>query len=256
MTEQFHGPYWIDPDDQDYRFPAVELALREPDGLLAVGGDLSPNRLLQAYQSGIFPWYSEGQPILWWCPDPRTVLFQRDLYISRSLRRGISKHSYQITMDTAFSEVIKRCSEPRASDSGTWITGSMLEAYQRLHEKGAAHSVEYWQDGALKGGLYGVAIGRMFFGESMFSLVRDASKIVLIYLSEQLQAWGFPFIDCQIYSEHLGTLGATRISRQEFTDYLHRYCDAQPSGQTLREGGKWCFDRKLLEEIRPSGKTD
>ncbi len=250
MTDQYRGPYWIDPSDHEYSFPDVELALREPDGLLAVGGDLSPGRLLQAYRAGIFPWYSEGQPILWWCPDPRAVLFLGDVKVSRSLAKTVAKTDYEITMDTAFSEVVVRCAGPRKSDQGTWITEEMFAAYQKLHELGMAHSVEYWQDGRLAGGLYGVAIGRVFFGESMFSQTRDASKVAFVYLSTQLLAWEFPFIDCQIYSKHLGSLGATRIPRKEFSDLLNRHCDLPAPGGMPGQNSKWSFDPDLPGRVR------
>ncbi len=252
MTDQYRGPHWIDPSDQKYSFPDVELALREPDGLLAVGGDLSPPRLLQAYRAGIFPWFSEGQPILWWCPDPRAVLFLADVKVSRSLAKTVAKADYEITMDTVFSEVVERCAGPRKRDQGTWITEEMFAAYEKLHELGTAHSVEYWQDGHLAGGLYGVAIGRVFFGESMFSQTRDASKVAFVYLSTQLLAWEFPFIDCQIYSEHLGSLGATRIPRKRFSDLLNRHCDLPAPGGTPGQNSKWNFDPDLPDRVRAS----
>lgn len=250
MTNPFQGPYWIDPHDPTYRFPDVELAMRDPDGLLAIGGDLSTGRLLQAYRRGIFPWYSEGQPILWWCPDPRAVLFIRNLKISRSLRKSVTKSDYRVTMDTRFTEVVNRCAAPRDGVRDTWITAETSTAYRRLHELGAAHSVEYWRDDKLLGGLYGVAMDRMFFGESMFSGARDASKVALVYLCNQLHAWGFPCIDCQIYSAHLGKLGATPIPRKDFMELLHRYCKAPALPGTSQP---WDFDPGLPERVRASG---
>ena len=189
------APYWLNPYDPT-DFPDVSLALREPDGLLAVGGDLRIERLLAAYQRGIFPWYSGDQPILWWSPDPRSVLFPDKLHISRSLRKTLRKQLFTITFDTAFEEVIHACSEPRADGLGTWITDEMQQAYLRLHQSGYAHSVECWLNGKLVGGLYGVAMGKVFFGESMFSRVTDASKIAFVFLVRQLQRWQFEMIDC------------------------------------------------------------
>ncbi len=250
MIDQYRGPYWLDPSDRETSFPDVELALGDPDGLLAVGGDLSPARIMQAYRAGIFPWYSAGQPILWWCPNPRAVLFLPELKVSRSLAKTVAKTDYEITMDAAFSEVVAKCAEPRKSEHGTWITEEMSVTYQKLHELGTAHSVEYWQDGRLTGGLYGIAIGRVFFGESMFSRARDASKVALVYLSTQLQTWEFPFIDCQIYSEHLGSLGATRIPRKKFSGLLNRYCDLPTPGGTPAQNAKWSCDPDLPGRVR------
>ncbi|MDH5444275.1 MAG: leucyl/phenylalanyl-tRNA--protein transferase [Gammaproteobacteria bacterium] len=217
------APYWLnthDPTD----FPDVSLALTDPDGLLAVGGDLTVKRLLTAYQRGIFPWFSEDQPILWWSPDPRAVLFPERLKISRSLRKTLRKQVFKVTFDKAFTEVIQACSEPRADQNGTWITDDMQQAYVRLHEAGHAHSVECWQDGQLVGGLYGVSIGKIFFGESMFSRVSDASKLSFVYLVKHLASKGYPMIDCQVYSEHLESLGAINILRSEFVKALDTYC--------------------------------
>ncbi|MEO6696524.1 MAG: leucyl/phenylalanyl-tRNA--protein transferase, partial [Gammaproteobacteria bacterium] len=181
-------PCWLSPEDQI--FPDVNLALREPDGLLALGGDLSPERLLAAYRKGIFPWYNEGQPILWWSPDPRAVLFPSRVKISRSLRKTLRQGRYRITLDQAFRSVIEGCAAPRNGVPGTWISRAMMEAYTELHERGYAHSVEAWRDGQLVGGLYGVALGRVFFGESMFSRSPDASKVALASLARQLAVWG------------------------------------------------------------------
>ena len=179
------APFWLDPDDSDTRFPDVELALTEPDGLLAIGGDLTAARLLGAYRQGIFPWYGQGQPILWWSPDPRLVLFADELRISRSLRRTLRKGRFEVTMDRDFTGVISACAGPREGADGTWITRAMQAAYIRLHESGHAHSVECRLDGELAGGLYGVSIGRVFFGESMFARTNDASKVAFVWLVRQ-----------------------------------------------------------------------
>jgi leucyl/phenylalanyl-tRNA--protein transferase len=221
-------PFWIDPGPQDgYIFPDPDLALREPDGLLAVGGDLATERLLAAYAQGIFPWYSHGQPILWWSPDPRAVLFPERLKVSRSLRKTLRKRPYQVTLDRDFAGVIDGCAAPRDDGAGTWITSEMRAAYIRLHRAGYAHSVESWVDGELVGGLYGVAIGRVFFGESMFTRRTDASKVAFVHLVRQLQVWGFELVDCQISSDHLKSLGAEEIPRGRFLTLLEDYC-AEP----------------------------
>ncbi len=202
-------------------FPPPELA--EKDGLLAVGGDLSEKRLLLAYSMGIFPWYSEGFPILWWSPDPRLVLVPEELKVSRSLRQVIRKNTFRVTMDTAFEEVIRNCAEaPRKKNEGTWITEDMIEAYTRLHHSGFAHSVESWRNGELAGGLYGVSLGKAFFGESMFSKMSNASKAAFTELVRQLIAWGFTCIDCQVTTSHLMGFGAKEIPRGEFMRMLHR----------------------------------
>lgn len=199
-------------------FPDPSLAIKE--GLLAVGGDLSPRRLLAAYRAGIFPWYNEGEPILWWSPDPRFVLFPPEICVSRSMRQFLKKGSIRITMDRAFKEVIAACQRPRAGQEETWITPEMKEAYTRLHELGYAHSVEAWEGGALAGGLYGVSLGRAFFGESMFSLRPNASKAALVFLCRWLMERGFAFIDCQVETPHLRSLGARPIPRSEFLAIL------------------------------------
>jgi len=232
-------PFLLSPADPGQAFPDVNLALREPDGLLAVGGDLSTARLLAAYRQGIFPWYSEEQPILWWSPDPRSVLFPAALKVSRSLRKTLNQERFRVTLDQAFNAVIRACAEPRADSSGTWITAEMARAYADLHAEGAAHSVECWQDNRLLGGLYGVAIGRVFFGESMFSRVSNASKVAFCQLVRQLQAWDFGLIDCQVYSGHLASLGAEEIPRRRFVEYLDILC---------HENGHhdWTFDATLL----------
>jgi leucyl/phenylalanyl-tRNA---protein transferase len=194
----------------------VHRALDEPNGLLAVGGSLSVDRLIAAYSSGIFPWFSDGDPILWWCPDPRMVLETGAVHVSKSLRRRLRRGDFDVSFDRAFAAVIRACAAPRGDESGTWLVPAMLHAYERLHAEGLAHSVEIWMDGALAGGLYGVALGRMFFGESMFTRRTDASKIALVAVATQLERWGFPIIDCQMRTEHLASLGATEIPRREF----------------------------------------
>lgn len=210
-------------DNPNTPFPDVSLAEKEPDGLLAVGGDLTPQRLIQAYQLGIFPWFSEGEPILWWSPDPRTVLYPEKIKISRSLRKTLRKHLYRVTFDHQFDEVIRACASPREDSPGTWLVPEMIDAYTEQHKLGLAHSVEVWQDNQLVGGLYGMAIGRVFFGESMFSRANDSSKVALVYLSHQLKAWGFRMIDCQVYTRHLASLGAEEIPRQQFCQDLYSW---------------------------------
>jgi len=200
----------------DAQFPSPERALSEPNGLLAIGGDLSPQRLLAAYREGIFPWFSEGDPILWWSPDPRMVLVPGDLRISRSFSKRLRNSVYEVRLDTAFERVIDECAAPRQGQSGTWITASMREAYLSLHRSGYAHSAETWIEGELAGGLYGVAIGDIFFGESMFSRANDASKLALARLAGWLRAERFHLIDCQFHTDHLQSLGAHRIARRDF----------------------------------------
>jgi leucyl/phenylalanyl-tRNA--protein transferase len=203
--------------DESGAFPAVETAQRRPNGLLAAGGDLSSERLLRAYRLGIFPWYSEGEPIMWWSPDPRMVLFPEELRVGRSLAKTLRKPGYETRADTAFAAVIDACSEPRPRQRGTWITAAMKHAYCDLHALGLAHSVETWRDGELIGGLYGIAIGRMFFGESMFSRASDASKIALVALVQHLKQWQFGLIDCQMNTPLLASFGAREIRRRQFT---------------------------------------
>ena len=200
----------------DTPFPPVELALRQPDGLLAAGGDLMPERLLDAYRHGIFPWFSAGDPILWWSPDPRMVLFPDEFKISKSLRKTLQKGQYEVRTDCAFEQVMRACSMPREGQDGTWIQEEIIDAYVRLHKMGLAHSVETWMNGELVGGLYGVSLGRMFYGESMFSRKTDASKIALAHLATQLKRWKFGMIDCQMNTPHLASMGAREITRREF----------------------------------------
>jgi len=201
-------------------FPPLEAALRNPNGLLAAGADLSAPRLLAAYRQGIFPWFGEGDPILWWSPDPRMVLFPDELNISRSLAKTLRNRRYEVRFDSAFGAVMAGCAEPRRDEPGTWISEDMLSAYGRLHRLGYAHSVETWIDGELDGGLYGVALGGAFFGESMFSRARDASKIALAALVAHLKASGFGLIDCQMRTRHLESLGAREIPRGQFARLL------------------------------------
>ncbi len=221
----------------EYSFPPLDAAT--PEGLLAIGGDLSSGRLLAAYRRGIFPWYSAGQPILWWSPDPRTVLYPRQLTVRRSLRKSLRQRGFALTTDSAFTEVIDRCAEPRTSEAGTWITPQMRAAYTDLHRAGHAHSVETWQGDQLVGGLYGIAIGQAFFGESMFSRVTDASKAALVALARVLVDRGYRFIDCQVSSEHLLSLGARNIPRALFVRQLQQAvaADTNPEHWAVRFEG-------------------
>ena len=209
-------------------FPPVDFALREPNGLLAAGGDLSAERLLDAYGQGIFPWFGEDDPILWWSPDPRMVLFVAEVHVSRSLAKVVRSGRFEVTMDTAFAEVVQACAEPRRNQDGTWITTEMEQAYARMANLGYAHSVEAWQGGMLVGGLYGVALGRMFFGESMFTRVTDASKVALVHLTRRLGEWGVPMIDCQMSTSHLASLGAREIRRADFVRRVRQLVQQPP----------------------------
>jgi leucyl/phenylalanyl-tRNA--protein transferase len=210
-------------------FPPVERALVEPDGLLAAGGGLSVRRLLDAYSHGIFPWFNDGDPILWWSPDPRMVLPPRDLHISKSLRRRLRQRDFTVTADTAFDAVLAACAAPRDGEAGTWLVPAMRRAYASLHEAGFAHSIEVWMGDVLAGGVYGVAIGRMFFGESMFSARTNGSKIAMAYLAAQLDRWGFPLIDCQLETGHLTSLGASPMPRAQFVREVARLVQEPPS---------------------------
>ncbi|PXX49077.1 MULTISPECIES: leucyl/phenylalanyl-tRNA--protein transferase [Aquitalea] len=221
-------------------FPPVRTALAEPDGLLAAGGDLSPARLLLGYSQGIFPWFSEGEPILWWSPAQRMVLFPSRLRVSRSLDKTLRNRRYRVTLDSAFRQVMEACAAPRAGAAGTWIIQPMVEAYCRLHQIGAAHSFEVWMDGELVGGLYGVALGRMFYGESMFSRRTDASKIAFVHMARHLQAQGVDMIDCQMYTPHLASLGATLIPRAEFIATLKNKT-LEPQADSM---WNYCFDHE------------
>lgn len=214
-------------------------ALASPSGLLAVGGDLSTDRLLLAYRHGIFPWFSHGDPILWWSPDPRMVLPVEALTVPRSLAKRIRRGDYRLTMDQAFEAVIARCARaPRPGQYGTWITDEMQRAYVALHERGHAHSVEAWRGDELVGGLYGIAVGRVFCGESMFAAAPDASKVAFVELVRQLGRWGYPLVDCQVHTDHLARFGADEVPRGEFIGALHALSDGG------REPGPWAFDEE------------
>ncbi len=219
--------------DHDQPFPPLSRALAEPNGLLAAGGNLSAERLIDAYRNGIFPWYSADQPHLWWSPDPRMVLIPAELNISRSLGKRLRKHDFEIRTDSAFEAVMRACAAPRDGAGGTWITDEMIAAYVALHRRGLAHSVETWINGELAGGLYGVALGRMFYGESMFTRATDASKLALAHLARQLARWQFGMIDCQMSTPHLGSLGAREMPREDFVRRLKDLvnCEPPPSWQ-------------------------
>lgn len=218
-------------------FPPVEQALDNPDGLLAAGGSLSTRRLVDAYQRGIFPWFNEGDPILWWSPDPRTVLRPEAIHVSRSLRKTLKKRAFLITIDRAFGRVVDGCAAPRGGDQGTWLNVPMRRAYAALHAAGLAHSIEIWMDGKLAGGIYGVALGRVFFGESMFTRRTDASKIGMVRLAAQLDRWQFPLIDCQLETDHLMSLGAEQVSRRQFVAAIERL--------TREPAPEWVMDEDL-----------
>jgi leucyl/phenylalanyl-tRNA--protein transferase len=220
-------------------FPPVTQALRSPNGLLAAGGDLSAARLVEAYRRGIFPWFSEGEPILWWSPDPRMVLFPGEFKLSHSLRKTLRKGCHEVRMDTAFEQVMRACAAPREGVNGTWIHEEMIDAYCELHRMGYAHSIETWMGGQLAGGLYGIALGRMFYGESMFSRRTDASKIALAHLAAQLKRWDFGMIDCQMNTPHLASLGAREIPRKEFIARLQELINYVPVTA-------WRFDDDLF----------
>lgn len=221
----------LDPFRPEQPFPDPETALREPDGLLAIGGCLNPQRIIKAYKQGIFPWYSPGEPILWWSPNPRLVLFPERLKVSRSLRKTLRKNIFRISYDQAFSDVVNACAAPRKAQSGTWITTDMYQAYNELRALGVAHSIEAWHDEKLVGGLYGLAIGRVFFGESMFHTETDASKVAFVHLVELLRSWDYQLIDCQVHTRHLASLGATEIERKDFIHRLQSLCKLQPASQ-------------------------
>lgn len=222
---------FLDPGNPDEEFPELDEALTDPNGLLAFGGCLSPQRLFNAYSQGIFPWFNPGEPILWWSPNPRLVLFPDKLYISRSLAKTLRKQDFDIRYDSAFPQVMQACAAPRHEQGGTWITGEMQNAYHELFLCGIAHCFEAWQDGELVGGLYGVAIGQVFFGESMFHRKTDASKVAFAGMVRQLSAWGYQLIDCQVKTEHLLSLGAEEISREDFQQHLQNWCELEPSAQ-------------------------
>jgi len=218
----------LDPGRADQAFPSISTALTDPDGLLAVGGCLSTQRIINAYRQGIFPWYSDEDPILWWSPNPRLVVFPDQLHVSKSLQKTQRKQTFQLSFDTAFADVIQACSMPRAQDSGTWLLPEMQAAYTRLHEEGHAHSMEAWFQGELVGGLYGIAIGQVFFGESMFHTKTDASKIAFVTLVQQLTEWGYQLIDCQVHTDHLASLGAEEMPRSDFAILLRKFLQNKP----------------------------
>ncbi|CAA0119279.1 leucyl/phenylalanyl-tRNA--protein transferase [Zhongshania aliphaticivorans] len=226
---------WLDTDKLD--FPSVENALEDPNGLLAVGGDLSKERILAAYRRGIFPWYEESQPILWWSPQPRTILYPEQIYVNRSLRKALRRGDYSVSFDMAFNAVLDGCAALSPKRPGTWITDDMRAAYLSLHNDGWAHSVEVWRDDILIGGLYGMGIGKLFFGESMFSREANASKIALVHLCGQLQEWGYPLIDCQVGNDYLDSMGAQEINRDKFKQYLDQY-----SNIAARPVDKWAMN--------------
>ncbi len=228
--------HWLDPRDPQQAFPDPRVAMRDPNGLLAIGGDLSPARLLRAYAQGIFPWFNPDEPILWWSPDPRAVLAPRDFHTSRSLGRRLRQPDFALTLNHAFRDVLEACAAPRTRSRGTWLSTEMKQAYFDLHVLGHAQSIEVWQRGQLVGGVYGVALGRVFFGESMFSCIDDGSKIALHYLCRQLAVWDFQLLDCQVSSPHLMTLGAVELPRATFLAQLRT---------AVGEAGKprrWSFD--------------
>lgn len=225
-------------------FPPVDRALADPNGLLAAGGGLGVERLIDAYARGIFPWFSEGDPVLWWSPDPRTVLGTSSVHLSRSLRRRMRRTDYEVTMDREFPQVMRACAGSRRGESGTWLIPSMMRAYQRLHDVGIAHSIEVWIGRTLVGGLYGVALGCMFYGESMFSRRSDGSKIALVVLAAQLARWQFPIIDCQMETAHLATLGAIPIARAEFVRLIERLVEQPPVPSP------WTLDEDVMAQFR------
>jgi leucyl/phenylalanyl-tRNA--protein transferase len=230
-------------------FPPAWLA--RSDGLLCIGGDLEPQRLVLAYKNGIFPWFSSNEPILWWSPDPRLVLYPKDIRVSRSLKKKIKKNIFEIRINTAFEQTIKACSQPRQNkEEGTWLIDGMIEAYTDLHKMGFAHSVEAWFEGCLVGGLYGISIGRSFFGESMFSRKPDASKIALVALAKHLAAYHFDLIDCQVTTDHLLSMGATEIPRDNFLDTLSHSIDAKVPANV------WAHGQRLDPEYNQPSTRD
>lgn len=231
---------WLNPANTI--FPSPTLALDEPNGLLAVGGDLSPERILAAYHQGIFPWFNPEDPILWWSPSPRTVIYPKQLHISKSLRKVIRSGTYFVSFDHCFSDVMRACAAPRSADGGTWISEEIIAGYSALHKRGFAHSVEVWKGDELVGGLYGMALGRIFFGESMFSRADNASKVGFAHLVAQLLAWDFQLIDCQVANDHLFSLGAVEIPRTEFQQLLLNFVNVPPNypanWSTLKNNGE------------------
>ena len=234
---------WLNPGDP---FPPVDTALTEPNGLLCAGHEVTSELVLAAYQRGIFPWYSDGQPVLWWSPDPRMVLLPKNFRLHRSLRKSLQRCEYEIRVDTSFEAVMRACADPRPAQGGTWISEAIIDAYTTLHQAGFAHSVETWMNGELVGGLYGIALGRVFFGESMFVRRTDASKIAFAHLVTQLKRWQFELIDCQQETEHLASLGAAPVSRKDFLQALKQWVDADASSPRC---GRWTFDADLLTDL-------
>lgn len=234
--------HWLDPRDPCQSFPPSSQALEYPDGLIAAGGDLTLSRLLQAYQRGIFPWFNPDEPILWWSPHSRAVLPPAELHISRRLRRRVRQQNYQLSLDTAFAQVMQACSQ---RPEGTWLGSAMQAAYLELHRRGFAHSIEVWRDDKLIGGLYGVALGRIFFGESMFSAANDGSKLAMVWLCRQLQAWDFALLDCQVHSAHLQRMGIRELPRAAFESLLQQHIPAQP-----KSSGRWHFTLDLPAACR------
>ena len=234
---------WLNPGDP---FPALETALTDPNGLLCAGLEITSELVLAAYQRGIFPWYSEGQPVLWWSPDPRMVLRPANFRLHRSLRKSLQHCEYEIRVDTSFEAVMRACADPRPEQGGTWISEAIIDAYTTLHRAGFAHSVETWMEDELVGGLYGIALGRVFFGESMFVRRTDASKIAFAHLVTQLKRWQFELIDCQQETEHLASLGAAPVSRKEFLQALNQWVHADVR---VPRSGPWKFDADLLADL-------
>ena len=218
---------FLDPHYPNQSFPPLSQALDEPNGLLAAGGCLSSARLINAYRHGVFPWFSDGEPILWWSPNPRLVLFPEKLHISTRLAKTLRQKKFEVTTNHAFDSVMENCAKLRVNAEGTWISEEIKRAYSKLHKEGVSHSFEAWREGELVGGLYGIALGKMFFGESMFHTQSDASKVAFVHCVNQLKTKGFALIDCQVYSEHLASLGAEEISRAEFSQLLTIYCSKE-----------------------------
>lgn len=233
--------HWITANDPVDAFPPVHRACIQPDGLLAAGGDLSTKRLLGAYRRGIFPWYEHGQPVLWWSPNPRTIFVPKDVHRSRSLRRDLRRHPVRVSINTAFERVITTCAESRPSQHGTWITPAIKSAYCKLNEEGHAHSIEVWRDEHLLGGLYGIGLGGIFFGESMFSRGTNGSKFAFTFLAQWLEKHKFALIDGQVKSSHLVSLGSIEIPRSEFVALLNQHCDRQIDAKVWQKNDELNF---------------
>lgn len=240
---------WLDPE-QTPHFPSVGTALADPPGLLAFGGQLNAQWLLSAYRSGIFPWFNPGEPILWWSPDPRMVILPTEFKVRRSLRKTLRKQRFEVTFDQDFKAVLEGCASARSYTEDTWLTPDMRRAYLELHQAGYAHSAEAWLDGELVGGLYGVAIGRIFCGESMFTRTTDASKVAFVHLVEQLKAWQFELIDCQVHTDYLASFGAKEIERATFLDYLKRYSTATVQTEAPAPPSKWSLEQRIKDAVQ------